>query len=298
LNIFLDITIKVEVAIFERKVKMTILDGQAFFAAIVFVVAVVAILLIIMVLRSRRGVINDSSTPTNQPCTTAPLTPQNLTASNPQGDLIVFDWDGVSGASEYIAYISIIPGFVIAPETNQRSTIYSSTSFANLSLGTSYYLKVKAINACGESPLSSEITFRLPYVYPARFQIKYQQNNAFTVCDKHNQLFGTTNTLGISRHCSSATSEMTYDTSDNTIRQFIRPGRCLTRLVDNSLSMDVCNGGVDQKWDYNVPDSHLCSFVDGANGCLKPSGAIGEIPVIHGSKGIIDITNQWDIRAV
>lgn len=283
--------------------KMAILDGQAFLAAIIFIMGIVVVLMIVVLIRSRRGTINDSSTPTNQPCDIAPNTPINLTTSNPQGDLIIFTWGAVSGTQEYVSFISSIPNFTITDSTISRTSVFNTASFANLTVGVTYYLKVKAVNSCGESNLSSEISYRIPYIFPSKFQIKHQQSSTYAVCDTHAQTpgaIGTTDQMKYNRFCLDVEAELFYDDTDKTIRQSSRPSLCMTRFGSGTVYMGTCISATNQQWSYNGQDSYLCSFTDPENGCLVTDGTIDQAePAMHGPKdALINIENQWDIVQV
>ena len=78
-----------------------------------------------------------------------PDTPTNVSATAGSSYLITLSWSAVHGATAYyLYYSSSVSG------TYTRLTTTSSTSYTTSVSGT-YYFKVSAYNAVGESPMSS-----------------------------------------------------------------------------------------------------------------------------------------------
>ena len=65
-----------------------------------------------------------------------------------------FSWDGVSGATSYRIQVDDDAGFG-SPEIDQATSGTSHTPGSGLTPGT-YHWRVRASNACGDSPWSSE----------------------------------------------------------------------------------------------------------------------------------------------
>ncbi len=97
----------------------------------------------------------DSAASSEASTITIPATPTNPAAT--AGDTqVVLNWDAMTGASGYKVYRGTTPGgesgtAVASPGTNT----YTDTGLTN---GTTYYYKVSAINASGESAKSSEVS--------------------------------------------------------------------------------------------------------------------------------------------
>lgn len=76
--------------------------------------------------------------------------------------MIILNWTPVQGANAYNIYIDTVQGIskvtsqLISPITNPRFTV------SNLQSGTLYYFVVIAVNDNGESPFSSEGSWRAP----------------------------------------------------------------------------------------------------------------------------------------
>jgi hypothetical protein len=215
-----------------------------------------------MVLISRQSQIRTSSVPTLANCVTAPATPSGLSATNPQGDLLILDWNDLAGVDEYVAYIGDTPNFAVANALAVRTVNFSSASFANLTLGVTYYFKVKAVNTCGESLLSPEISVYLAFQYPTRFNIVSRLQPNLKLC-------GDSAVLYAYIYCDDINSLMFQQESDNTLRRAASPGLCMTRGGAGLVSYQPCVSSPDQQWSYNAQDNTLCSLSDPNAGCLR-----------------------------
>ena len=263
--------------------------------AVVIVVIIIAVILVIMVLLSRESTFRPSSTQTAEECLNPPGIPTNLSVSNPQGDLVILTWDAVSQADTYIVYIGDDPNFNLDDKIASRTTRFSSASFANLNLGVIYYFKVRAVNFCGESDLSAETFFSLPFVFPNRFEIVHRTQTALPLRDRHTSIYSPSDKVFAYVYGNDLSKWMFRDEATSTIRQSDRPTYCLTRAGGNDIYFNPCVPNDAQKWIYNAKDFTICSASDPSNGCINlvSSGQFSGV-VKHGAKDLSGVSG-WDI---
>lgn len=247
-------------------------SGLELFAAVVTIMFVVVILLLIMVYKRRQAGLTNDSFPTSLPCKIAPVTPLNLRVSNPQGDLVILEWDPVASTEDYLSQISFTSNMTDGDIIQEKITTSPSSAFANIPLGATYYFRVKARSPCGESEFSAEISYRLEFKFPGTFNILLDIDPTYRVCDGHNSVFNPTNNIGLSQYCDQTTSTFFFEESDKSLRQSSRPSMCITRLSPSSMAMVTCSGGANQKWTYSGVDNTLCSGLDENQGCLWLDG--------------------------
>ncbi len=94
----------------------------------------------------------------------APATPTGLTASAVSSSQIDLTWTAVTGATGYKLYRSASSGGTYTEIDDVTSSPYNNTG---LSAGTTYYYKIKAHNAGGDSDLSGEVTATTVVAAPA-----------------------------------------------------------------------------------------------------------------------------------
>lgn len=245
--------------------------------AIAIILFVVMLILIVIFIRSRRSLVATSSTPSKVPCNSPPGVPINLIVTNPRNDILALNWSHVSGALNYTAYLNETPNIDPVNALQTRTTSNNSVSFANLTMGRPYYLKVKASNSCGDSPLSPEVIFDLAYVFPRKFMVSNLLNPQLKLCDTHDDVnaFQDSVTLRLtdrviaSRTCSLLGSSLSYQNRDKSIRQIDRPTRCLTRVAPNVLSFDPCVSSAEQTWQYSNETNQLCGREPNNNQCIN-----------------------------
>lgn len=261
-------------------------------AALLIVVIIVAIILLAMVLISRQSNVRTSSITTQADCTGPPSVPSGLSASNPQGDLIILDWNDIASAEEYVAYIGDTPGYNVEDALAVRTVNFSSASFANLELGFTYYFKVKSLNTCGESALSPELAFNLAFQFPNRFRIASRLASSLKICDIEPLVTAYS-------FCTDLNSWMFYQDADKTIRKSANPGLCMTRTPDTFIDFQACGVTTDQQWAYNAQDNTLCSFANPNANCLKRRMPLD--PVVNivqwGAKST-DEVSDWEFEPV
>jgi hypothetical protein len=97
-----------------------------------------------------------------QPATSAPAAPTGLTAA-PGDSQVTLSWTAASGAASYNVYRSTASGAETLLQSGVAGTTFTDTGLTN---GTTYYYKVSAVNAAGESPLSAEVSATPQVVAP------------------------------------------------------------------------------------------------------------------------------------
>jgi fibronectin type 3 domain-containing protein len=97
------------------------------------------------------------------PASTAPAAPTGLTAV-PADAKVTLSWNAVAGAASYNIYRSTASGAETLVQSGVTGTTFSDTGLTD---GTTYYYKVSAVNAAGESPLSAEVSATPQVAAPA-----------------------------------------------------------------------------------------------------------------------------------
>jgi hypothetical protein len=269
--------------------------ASPFLIAILILAIFLMIIVVILFVRSRRTLVATTSTPSRVPCSGPPPTPVNLTASNPQADVLTLTWSRTTTALSYTAYLADRPNFTINQALQSRTTSNNSASFGNLALGTNYHLKVRATNSCGDSALSNEISFVMPFTFPRRFVIQNRLNPALKLCDVHENPFAPSDRVNANAFCTTGTSLFFYQIRDKTIRQISRPNRCLTRTNNpNGIFFNQCGSNdPNQVWEYSNQTTNLCDVILG-NDCVNlspnftPEGGV----ITHGTP-INNILSDW-----
>ena len=84
-----------------------------------------------------------------------PAPTQVVAQANPDGSVSV-SWAGVPNATQYYVYRSLAPGGEGQPYYGTQASYYKSFNDTGVSAGVTYFYKVTALDANGESPLSGE----------------------------------------------------------------------------------------------------------------------------------------------
>ncbi|MDR1466369.1 MAG: fibronectin type III domain-containing protein [Treponema sp.] len=100
------------------------------------------------------GSVKVDATPTNTPSGSAPSVPTGLTATAASSNSITISWSSVSGATDYYIYRSTVSSSSYTHVGDSPSTSFTNNG---LSANTTYYYKVSAYNAYGESAQSSYV---------------------------------------------------------------------------------------------------------------------------------------------
>jgi fibronectin type 3 domain-containing protein len=97
------------------------------------------------------------------PASSAPAAPGGLTAA-PADAKVTLSWNAAAGAASYKVYRGTASGAETLVQSGVAGTTYTDTGVTN---GTTYYYKVSAVNAAGESPLSAEVSATPQVAAPA-----------------------------------------------------------------------------------------------------------------------------------
>lgn len=263
---------------------------SAFLAAVLIIgIIIIAIIVVLIAIAINSTAFKNASTLAKIPCSVAPTIPSNLVVKNPQTDILTLSWDYIADADSYIAYLGKDPNFFVNLALQNRSTTTNSISFGNLALGQTFYLKVAAINTCGVSETSAEVTFTIPFTFPSRFIIANYVTPALQVCDTHSKPAGSDTTVA-SAFCSFTDTWAFYQASDKSIRQIARPSNCLTRgdvTTGYSVSYLTCTGGADQAWVYDAgPGANTLCAASNPGDCLTSQGTSSTVrTLVHGGPG-------------
>jgi len=92
-------------------------------------------------------------------CGTAPIPPSNITVQIVTGTRFDVSWTAVQEATSYTVYVGQSPGFTRTQSINVSNSVETTAQIIGLALNESYFIKVTALNACGESENSAEIAF-------------------------------------------------------------------------------------------------------------------------------------------
>ena len=95
--------------------------------------------------------------------TSAPAAPTGL-AAVPGDARVTLSWNAVSGATSYRVYRGTASGSLSLLQSGVTATTFLDTGVVN---GTTYYYKVSAVNAAGESPQSAEVSATPQVAAPA-----------------------------------------------------------------------------------------------------------------------------------
>lgn len=102
-------------------------------------------------------------------CTVAPLAPTNLRAVVTNDTQINVQWDRSLKTDSYVLYLGSSSNFSTVVAERSIPTTVNQVNLLNVTPGP-HYLKVVAINSCGQSPLSSEIVITTT-VWPSQFKL-------------------------------------------------------------------------------------------------------------------------------
>ena len=102
---------------------------------------------------------------------TTPGAPAGLTAT-PGDSRVTLSWaapasDGGTPIRDYVIYQGTSPGGETGAPVSGSPVTGTSTTVTGLTNGTTYYFKVAAVNAAGQSPLSAEASAALPPITPS-----------------------------------------------------------------------------------------------------------------------------------
>jgi hypothetical protein len=102
-------------------------------------------------------------------CTTAPAAPTNLRATVTNDTQITVQWDRSLQTDSYVLYLGSSSNFSTVAAERSIPTAANQLNLLNVTPGP-HYLKVVAINSCGQSAVSSEILITTT-AWPTRFKL-------------------------------------------------------------------------------------------------------------------------------
>jgi hypothetical protein len=185
---------------------------------------------------------------------TGPSAPTNL-AATPGNGKVTLSWTGVSGATSYNIYRGTSSGGEALLLGGVSATTYSDTSVAN---GTTYYYKVSAVNANGESGYSNEAS-----ALPALPNGTYQLTPACATGARLDAAaFGTTNGTNVDIWTSNGGSNQKWTFTNMGSGWYkIQPSYSTTLSLEvygqgaaNGTNVDLWAdwGGTNQRWSVNA----------------------------------------------
>jgi hypothetical protein len=122
---------------------------------IVLVTIVIVIFIIGIILLSRMSKVSSTTTV----CTTAPDPPIAITASYVSPTQFNVIWAPSQGANSFIIYIGNTNGFSTDQAILTKMANSPPAAITNLPLNKTYYILIVAVNACGNSTVSEQISF-------------------------------------------------------------------------------------------------------------------------------------------
>jgi len=102
-------------------------------------------------------------------CTSAPGAPSGFTLTGNSGGTVSFAWGGSAGATSYVIEAGSAPGSANLANSDLGSSATSAT-FTGVGAGT-YYVRLRARNACGTSGVSNEVTLVVGSTTPTAVSI-------------------------------------------------------------------------------------------------------------------------------
>ena len=178
-----------------------------------------------------------------QTITTVPTAPTGVTATTADSSSINLSWSSVTGATGYHVYVSTSSA-VNAIYTKVNTDAITGTTFTNngLKVNTTYYYKVTAINAVGESGVSAIASSATPNSMPDSSLItwyKFDQSSGTTAVDSsgygnNGTVIGGTNATWSAGKYGNA---ITFSGTNTTAAYVALPGN----LVDNLTSMTIAS---------------------------------------------------------
>jgi hypothetical protein len=236
-------------------------------------------------------------------CTAPPAAPTGVVLSLIAADGINVIWDTTPVTDTYRIYLSNVNGFSISQAQIVKSTANTSIQFGGLATGFTYYIKVAALNSCGESLPSTVLSIFIPYKPPSSFIIR--NNGEPTIQLSMDPLAGANAYRNfLTQNCTPGNCHYQFNPEDNTILLSSDTTRCLTVVSTTEVWTVPCTSSTlpNRQWLYNPEDNSLCATKDLTNACLltppgfnNPSG-LGSYAVI-GTK-TENAISQWDLVQV
>jgi hypothetical protein len=275
---------------------------MATISPILLAVMVILIIVAIAIFIYAFAIKANSTTSTVTTCSAPPDPPTGVVAFIATSTSITATWDPVTGATTYNGYISTTNNFPSSIAQTVTSTGTTSTTFSNLTTGLTYYIKITALNTCGESMSSTQVSIFLPYSPPTNFVIRNHSDNIVQL--SMNPSNGANSYRNyFTSNCTSANCHYQFQ-SDNSITLTSDNTKCLTVVSGTQLWTLPCTSSTlnNRQWNYDASDNSLCLESDQTNSCLllppgftDPAG-FGEFAVI-GTK-TSNAISSWDLVQV
>jgi len=236
-------------------------------------------------------------------CTAPPVAPTGVVLSLVAANAINVDWDRTPVSDTYRIYLSTVNGFAISQAQIVKSTGDTAIQFGGLATGYTYYIKVTALNSCGESIPSNVLSIFVPYVPPTNFIIRNFDDNVVQLSmDPTPGPNAYRNFL--TQNCVPGNCHYKFNSQDNTILLTSDTSKCLTVVNTNQIWTVPCSSSTlpNRQWQYNPQDKSLCATKDLTNACLLTPPGFND-PSGFGSYAVIgtktnNAISQWELIQV
>jgi hypothetical protein len=264
---------------------------------VILVIVTIAIFIYVFAIRA-----NSTGGATVMTCSAPPAAPTNVIAFIATSNSITATWDSTTNANTYNGYISAVNNFPNSTALIVTSTGTTSTTFSNLTTGMTYYIKITALNTCGESSSSIQVSIFLPYVPPNNFVIRNHNDNVVQLTMNPSNGVNSYRNYFTS-NCTAANCHYQFQ-PDNSITLSSDNTRCLTVVSSNQLWTLPCTSSTlsNRQWTYNSSDNSLCLSSDLTGSCLNlppgftdPAG-FGQFAVIAPKTN--NALSAWDLVQV
>lgn len=196
------------------------------------------------------GRIRSFSSTTTIPCTTPPSPPSGFSGSASENSAVL-SWNRQSSTNSYRVYVGVAPGFNRSGSIRVVPTINNTVNVINLIPGT-YYFMVSALNTCGESSTSPQISVIIT-VWPTTIKLCKSENP--TLCLFLAKASGQNARVSVT--CPANGCNISYESQnklatspDNTY--CLNNNFILNPNIENDVSVQVCNGSVQQIWTVDL----------------------------------------------
>ncbi len=213
-------------------------------------VIVLALVIVYYVLIPYRRIRSSGSTRPAVACTAPPNAPLGFSRSI-SGNSVVLSWNEQTSADSYKVYVGKESGFIKSAAIRVVPSTNNTVDVINLIPGT-YYFVVSAINTCGESFTSTQVSAVIT-VWPTT--IKLCKNENPTIC-----LFLPTaagQNARVSATCPAGGCNINY-LSQNRFATSPNDAYCLNSNfilnpnIENDVAVQPCNGSAQQTWTIDL----------------------------------------------
>ena len=226
-----------------------------------------------------------SSEVTATPEPPAPTAPTGVQATAGDTQATV-SWTAVNGATSYNIYYGTAAGVTIANGTKSPNAT-SPQTITGLLDGTPYYLVVTAVNAGGESAVSTEVTVT-PITKPSGIVVSAENSQAKVAwlsalgATSYNLYYGTTNPLTIANSSGKISVSASAGTSNNTL-YFQQPVTLLTNGTTYYFAVTAVNAGGETGLSSQKSAKPSATVTPGSPAAVTVSStATGQVQVVWG----------------